>query len=524
MATSPSTAPETLHISPSVAWAVFGAMVFGNFMAILDIQIVASSINEIQAGLGATQSEVTWVQTAYLIAEVIAIPLSGFMSRLLSTRVYFSLCAVGFALSSLLCGLAWNIESMLVFRALQGFLGGGMIPTTMAALFVLFPGHKQAIPMVMVGMVSTLGPAIGPTLGGWLTSNLSWHWMFFINLIPGLLIAAQVYAGPDIDQAEPGLFDRIDWWGLVGMALFLGCLEFVLDEGPRNDWFADHAIVLGALGCVLGAVVFFYRSLRSDDPLVDLRVFGDRNFATASIMTFMVGMALYGMVYILPVFLGQVRGMNSSQIGEVMMVQGMAMFLFAPVVGAVLPRFDARKTIFIGMMLAAAGIYADSELTRTTGYDELFWPQAIRGIGLMMCLVVMSQLAMATLPLSRIKSASGVYNLTRNIGGAIGLALINTILDQQQALHYTQLAAQVVPDRPEVVDYLNEQTRQLSATYGDRAYGVALSQLYREAKLDALVMSFNDLLKGLAWIMALTAFLVCTLKRPPANRDVGPAH
>lgn len=523
-AAAPAQHADSLHISPAVAWAFFGAMVFGNFMAILDIQIVASSINEIQAGLGATQSEVTWVQTAYLIAEVIAIPLSGFMSRLLSTRVYFSLCAVGFALSSLLCGLAWNIESMLVFRAIQGFLGGGMIPTTMAALFVLFPGNKQAIPMVLVGMVSTLGPAIGPTLGGWLTSNLSWHWMFFINLAPGLLIAAQVYAGPDIDRAEPGLFDRIDWWGLLGMALFLGCLEFILDEGPRNDWFADHAIVLGALGCVLGAVVFFYRSLSSDDPLVDLRVFADRNFATSSIMTFVVGMVLYGMVYILPVFLGQVRGMNSSQIGEVMMVQGMAMFLFAPVVGAVLPRFDARKTIFIGMLLAAWGIFADSTLTRSTGYDELFWPQVMRGMGLMMCLVVMSQLAMATLPLARIKSASGVYNLTRNIGGAIGLAIINTILDQQQALHYTQLASQIVPDRLEVVDYLNEQTRQLAATYGDRAYGVALSNLYRDAKLDALVLSFNDLLKGLALLMVLVSLLVWTLKRPPANRDVGPAH
>ncbi len=511
-------------ISPAAAWAFFGAMVFGNFMAILDIQIVASSLNEIQAGLGASQSEIAWVQTAYLIAEVIAIPLSGFLSRLFSTRVYFSACAVGFSLASLLCGFAWNIESMLTFRAIQGFLGGGMIPTTMAALFVLFPANKQAAPMVLVGMVSTLGPAIGPTLGGWLTSNLSWHWMFFINLAPGLMVAAQVFAGVDIDQAEPALLKRIDWAGLTGMALFLGCLEYVLDEGPRNDWFSDHLILLAAVVLVVAGTVFFWRSFTAKDPIVDLRVFADRNFATSSLMTFVVGMALYGMVYILPVFLGQVRGMNSSQIGSIMMIQGGAMFLAAPFVGAVLPRFDPRKTIFIGMMMGAIGVWMDASLTTQSDYDEFFWSQIIRGVGMMMCLVVMSQLAMATLPLSKIKSASGVYNLTRNIGGAIGLALINTLLDQRMALHLTSLASQITPDRPEVIDRMNGMVERLSGSMGDAAYGGMISQISREMHLQALTLSFNDLLRGLAILMAVMAFLVFTLKRPPVMRGGGGAH
>ena len=244
-----------MKISAATAWAMFGAMVFGNFMAILDIQIVASSINEIQAGLGASQSEVAWVQTIYLIAEVIAIPLSALLSNLLSTRNYFTISALGFSIASLMCGFAWNLESMLVFRAFQGFLGGGMIPTTMAALFVLFPREKQALPMVVVGMVSTLGPAIGPTLGGWLTTHFSWHWMFFINILPGLMIASLVYSAQDLDKPNPSLFSKIDWLGLASMAIFLGGLEFVLDEGPRNDWFSDHAILYTAIACIMAAAM-----------------------------------------------------------------------------------------------------------------------------------------------------------------------------------------------------------------------------------------------------------------------------
>lgn len=512
------------QISPAMAWAFFGAMVFGNFMAILDIQIVASSLNEIQAGLGATQSEVTWVQTAYLIAEVIAIPLSGFLSRLFSTRVYFACCALGFSVASLLCGLAWNIESMLVFRAIQGFLGGGMIPTTMAALFVLFPQRQQAAPMVLVGMVSTLGPAIGPTLGGWLTSHFSWHWMFFINLAPGLMVAAHVYAGLDIDRAEPTLYKRIDWAGLTGMALFLGCMEYVLDEGPRKDWFADHGIVLASVVFVVAGMVFFWRSLTVKEPMIDLRVFADRNFATSALMTFVLGMALYGMVYILPVFLGQVRGMNSSQIGSIMMVQGGAMFLAAPFVGAVLSRFDPRKTIFLGMMLGAWGVWMDASLTSQSDYDDLFVSQIIRGVGMMMCLVVMSQLAMATLPLSRIKSASGVYNLTRNMGGAIGLALINTLLDQRMAVHLTSIASQITPNRPEVIDHINGMVQRLSGSMGDAAYQGMLVQLSHAVHVQALTLSFNDLLRGLSILMAVMAFLVFTLKRPPSLSGGGAAH
>ena len=199
------------------AWSAFCALIFGNFMAILDIQIVASSLNELQAGMSASSSEIAWVQTSYLIAEVIAIPLSGYLSRMMSTRIYFVISAVGFALSSLACALAWNLPSLLVFRTLQGFLGGGMIPTTMAALFMLFPLEKRTTPIVLVSMASTLAPAVGPTLGGYLTNHFSWHWMFLINLAPALIIASIVWAYLDIDKPDWKLWHVIDWLGLLDL-------------------------------------------------------------------------------------------------------------------------------------------------------------------------------------------------------------------------------------------------------------------------------------------------------------------
>lgn len=511
-----------MKISPATAWAMFGAMVFGNFMAILDIQIVASSINEIQAGLGASQSEVAWVQTIYLIAEVIAIPLSALLSNLLSTRIYFSICALGFALFSLLCGFAWDLESMLVFRAVQGFLGGGMIPTTMAALFVLFPKEKQAFPMVLVGMVSTLGPAIGPTLGGWLTTHFSWHWMFFINILPGLLIASFVYSAQDLDKPKPELFYQIDWLGLVSMAFFLGGLEFVLDEGPRNDWFADHEILAAAIICTVAALLFFYRSFTAKHPIVDLSVFKNRNFALSSMMTFVLGMALYGMVYIVPVFLGQVRGMNSSQIGHVMLVMGITMFLFAPFVGTVLSKFDPRKMIFCGLSIAALGVLMNATLTIQSDFWEFFLPQVLRGVGMMMGLIIMSQLAMSTLPLAKIKSASGIYNLTRNIGGAIGLATINTLIEKQMAVHVTTLDSHLTPDRPEVIDYLANTAEKYRAVMGDQADQFALSLLNKQMHLQALTLTFNDILTLLAMVMFATGFLVIFVKKPtaPVSKDI----
>lgn len=501
------------------AWIGFFALVFGNFMAILDIQIVASSLNELQAGMSASAAEIAWVQTSYLIAEVIAIPLSGYLSRMMSTRVYFVISAVGFALASLMCALAWSLPSLLVFRTLQGFLGGGMIPTTMAALFVLFPPEKRMGPIVLVSMASTLAPAVGPSLGGFLTNYFSWHWMFLINLPPALLISSVVWSYLDhIDKPDWRLWRIIDWTGLASMALFLGCLEFALDEGPRHDWFADRAVLLAVVLGALSGVVFFWRTLTSANPIVNLRVFANRNFAMGSVIAFVVGVSLYGMVYLIPLFLGQVRHFNSLQIGSTMMVMGVAMFLTAPLIGKLSAKMDTRVLVGLGLLTAAFGVWTNSHMTSLAGPEDLFWPQILRGVGLMCAMIVMAQLALSTLPLTEVKNGSALFNLTRNIGGAIGLACINTLMEWRYAHHWQSLAAYTDPARAPVQAMLEQSGGALQGDLGAESSQAALALLQQKVATQATTLAFNDitlLLSGL--ILSVLVILPFIEKAAPAG-------
>lgn len=244
----------------------FFAMVFGMFMSILDIQIVSASLAEIQAGLGAGSDEIAWVQTSYLIAEVIMIPLSGTLARILSTRVLFATCAAGFTISSALCATATNIDQMIVYRAIQGFIGGGMIPSVFAAAFTIFPPSKRSVVSPIIGLVATLAPTIGPTVGGYLSNAFSWHWLFLVNIIPGIIVTILTWSLIDFDKPERSLWKKFDWWGLISMAVFLGSLEYVLEEGNNKDWFNDEHIVMGTVAMVIGAVVFFWRAFKVEFP------------------------------------------------------------------------------------------------------------------------------------------------------------------------------------------------------------------------------------------------------------------
>src|SRR6478736_4870390 len=279
-----TTAPPTMmnaaaaqsseRIAPRRLFA-FLIMVFGMFMSILDIQIVSASLNEIQAGLSASQSEVSWVQTSYLIAEVIAIPLSGFMSRALGTRLLFAISASGFTVASFFCGFASTLEQMVIWRAIQGFLGAGMIPTVFASAYSVFPRSKFYIVGPIIGLVATLAPTIGPTVGGMITDWMSWHWLFFVNIVPGICITIGVLALVDFDEPHFELLDRFDWFGLVAMAGFLGSLEYVLEEGPQYEWLQDTSVAVCAAVCAVSEIAFFYRVLTAEEPIVDIRAFTD---------------------------------------------------------------------------------------------------------------------------------------------------------------------------------------------------------------------------------------------------------
>src|SRR6202012_6110943 len=335
----------------------FIIMVFGMFMSILDIQIVSASLTDIQAGLSASSTEVSWVQTSYLIAEVIAIPLSGFLSRALGTRILFSISAAGFTFASLLCGFASTSAEMILWRAIQGFLGAGMIPTVFASAYTIFPRSKFHIVAPIIGLVATLAPTVGPTVGGIITDAMSWHWLFFINVLPGIGITIGVLALVDFDQPNFELLDRFDWFGLIAMAGFLGSLEYVLEEGPQYEWMQDTSVAICAAVGAISAIAFFYRVLTAEEPIVDIRAFVDRNFAVGSMISFCVGIGLYGLTYIYPRYLAEVRGYSALMIGETMFVSGLTMFIAAPLVGRLMLKVDMRYLIAFGLITFAVGSY-----------------------------------------------------------------------------------------------------------------------------------------------------------------------
>jgi len=495
-------------------WIGFFAMVVGMFMAILDIQIVSSSLAEIQAGVSASADEISWVQTSYLIAEVIMIPLSGILARVMSTRWVFVVSAVGFTCMSLTCAFAWNIESLIVFRALQGFLGGAMIPTVFATSFSLFPPEKRAVVSVMIGLVATMAPTLGPTLGGYLTQSFSWHWLFLINVAPGLLVTGLVWTFVNVDKADLSVLKGFDLPGLLFMALFLGTLEFVVEEGPRNDWFEDRAIAIAAVVCVVGAVLFFIRVLTYHNPIVGLRAFKDRNFAIGCLFSFVIGIGLYGSVYIMPLFLSQIRGLNSLQIGMVMFVTGMFQFMSAPVAGMMSKKMDLRLMLAIGLGLFGAGIYLNSILTSQSDFWELFLPQAVRGFSLMMCFIPVNTLALGTLPPAQLKNASGLYNLMRNLGGAIGLAAINTVLIDRYALHMSRLSDNVTTSRPGVQDMLDSISSRMGNVVASDPDMAALKVVQGIVHREAMVLTFTDCLLLMACVFAFALALTPLVRKP----------
>jgi MFS transporter, DHA2 family, multidrug resistance protein len=499
----------------------FLSMVFGMFMAILDIQIVSASLTEIQAGLAASANEITWVQTAYLIAEVVMIPLSGYLSRAMGTRLLFAISAGGFTAASLMCGLSTSINDMIVWRAIQGFIGGGMIPTVFATAYIIFPRSRMSLVTPLIGLVATLAPTIGPTVGGYLTNALSWHWLFFINIVPGVTVTAAAILLIDFDEPDWSLFRNFDWTGLISLAGFLGALEYVLEEGPRNDWFGDDTVLLMAWVSGLSAIVFFVRVLSARQPIVDLRAFTDRNFGLGSLFSFVLGIGLYGLTYLYPVYLAQVRGYDALMIGETMFVSGVFMFLAAPAAGRLSTTLDPRLLLIAGFLSFAAGTYWMTWLTKDWDFWELFWPQVFRGVGLMTAMIPINNIALGTLPPERVKNASGLFNLTRNLGGAVGLAALTTILNDRTDLHLARLHEAATWARRPLVEALNDMTQRFSSFGGD-AQLMGVKQLTIIAHRQGVVMAFADVFLALTVVFVALACLALVMKR--ASQAVAGGH
>ena len=505
-------APEP-QVTPR-RFVAFAALILGMFMAILDIQIVASSLGEIQAGLSAAPQEIAWVQTSYLVAEVVMIPLSGFLARALSTRVLFTISAAGFTLASVLCATATSINEMIVYRALQGFIGGGMIPTAMAAAYTIFPRRAIAPVMAVIGLTVTLAPTIGPTVGGYLTNVFSWHWLFLINVVPGTIASVIAWTLIDFDEPDYGLLRRLDVYGLAALALFLGSLEYVLEQGPIDDWFESGTISTLAFLSVAGAAVFFWRAFRAATPIVDLYAYNDRNFAVGSLLTFVLGAGLYGLTYLYPLFLARVRGFNALEIGVTMFVTGAAMFVTAPIVGMVARKMDPRILIgagFAGFVLSTVELLP---ITSQWGFQELLIPQILRGASLMLCMVPINVVALGTLAPEHLKNAAGLFNTVRNLGGAFGLAAINTILNQRTDVHFLRLREHVIWGRQAAEEALQGLTQKFAPSLGSDAELAAIKKLSGLVFREALTLAFADVFLIIAVIFSFSAILALLVRRP----------
>jgi len=500
--------------------AAFIAMVLGMFMAILDIQIVSASLADIQAGLSASGDEIPWVQTSYLIAEVVMIPLSGMLSRIMSTRVLFTISAAGFTLMSFMCAQAGSIGEMIVWRALQGFIGGAMIPSVFAASFSIFPPEKRPIVTPLIGLIATIAPTIGPTVGGYLTDLYSWHWLFLVNIAPGIAVTALAWLLIDFDEPDWSLIKGFDWFGLAAMAIFLGTAEYVLEEGPTNDWFEDAAVRYSAIAFATGMVVFFWRALTAKQPIVDLSAFRDRNFLTGSLFSFVLGIGLYGLTYLYPIFLARVRGYSSMMIGETMFITGVAMFLTAPIAGRLSTKLDPRVMIAAGLLGFALGTWQASMVTKDWAFQELLIPQILRGSSLMLCMVPITNAALGTLPPQRLKNASGLFNLMRNLGGAVGLALINTIMNNRMDLHLERLRESVAWGRSAATDTLASMTQAMNSLGSNADLG-AIAQLARIVRREAIVMAIGDVFLLLTVLFVAIALLTPLMRKPPAARPAG---
>ncbi len=490
----------------------FAMMCVGMFMAILDVQVVSTSLPTIQQALNIEQDRMSWIQTAYLIAEIISIPLTGFLTRLLTMRWLFIGATSLFTLASIACAGSTGFASLITCRVLQGFSGGTLIPAVFSAVFLLFPVRLQAPATIAAGVLAVFAPTAGPVVGGWITETYSWPWLFLINVPPGIVAAC---IGSFSLPKERPCFHHVRHLDAIALGLgaaALAMLEIAIKEAPKRGWTSPLVVLLLSV-CLITALGFVYRTVRSRWPLVDLRTFADRNFSIGCLLSFVFGMGLFGSVYLMPVFLAYVRGHNALEIGEVMMVTGVAQLVIAPAAVVLVQRFDERLLTAFGFLLFGVGLGLSSVQTRATDFDEMLWPQLIRGSAIMFCIVAPTQLALGHLARTAIADASGLFNLMRNLGGAIGIAVIDTVIYTRAPEHAQNL-----------INRLMSGDLDAAKTIGIPAevFGPSLLDPEKQAMLKALVekASFVEAINE-AWALIAVTTLVALFVVPWARSASG---
>jgi MFS transporter, DHA2 family, multidrug resistance protein len=519
---APTAAPS---VSAKTWLAVIGATL-GAFMAVLNIQIVNASLADIQGAIGAGIDDGGWISTSYLIAEIVVIPLSGWLAQVFSVRVYLLTNAVLFLVFSAACALAQDLPQMIVIRAFQGFTGGVLIPLAFTLIITLLPKAKQPIGLALFALSATFAPAIGPTIGGYLTENFGWQYIFYVNLVPGAIMVGMLYVSLDAKPMRLSLLGEGDWPGIITMAIGLAALQTVLEEGNKDDWFGSPFIVRLSVISGIALALFFWIEFTSKKPLLNLRLLFRRNFGFGILANFLLGVALYGSVFILPQYLSRIQGYNSEQIGMVLAWTGLPQLILIPLVPRLMKRFDPRIIIGIGFALFAASNFMNITMTTDYANDQLLWPDIVRAIGQALVMTPLSAVATGGIETENAGSASALFNMMRNLGGAIGIAALQTVLTKREQYH-SNVLSQSISTFEQATRARIAQLTQYFMNHGvvdpsdatHRAY-VAIGHIVQK---QAFILAFSDTfyLLGMALVVALFASLL--LKRPD-HLDAGGAH
>ncbi|MDO3432556.1 DHA2 family efflux MFS transporter permease subunit [Rhizobium sp. CBN3] len=521
-----ATPAQATAMSPLRMWMAVVGSTLGAFMAVLNIQIVNASLADIQGAIGAGTDDGGWISTSYLIAEIVVIPLSGWLTRVFSLRNYLLVNAILFLVFSVACAFAANLQQMIILRAIQGFSGGVLIPMAFTIIIILLPKAKQPIGLALFALSATFAPAIGPTIGGYLTENWGWEYIFYVNLVPGALMVGMLFASLDRAPMNLKLLAKGDWPGIVTMAIGLAALQTVLEEGNKEDWFGSDFILRLAVVAAVSLTLFIVIELRTAHPLLNLRLLLRRNFGFGIVANFLLGIALYGSVFVLPIYLTRIQGYNSEQIGMVLAWTGIPQLLLIPLVPRLMKRFDVRLLIVIGFALFAASNFMNVHMTGDYASDQLFWPNIVRAIGQALVFTPLSAIATSGIEQENAGSASSLFNMMRNLGGAVGIASLQTFLSKREQFHSNILTNSVSVFEEATRDRIARLTAYfMNHGVSDQALAShkAVVAIALKIRKQANIMAFSDtfFLLGVALVVALLASL---LLRKPGQLSGGGAH
>lgn len=513
---------STLQSRGYLKWIIAFTASLGALLEVLDTSIVNVALTSMQSSFGATISQIGWIVTGYAIANVIMIPLTAWLGDRFGKKRYFVFSLIGFTLASMLCGASTSLGMLIAARILQGFLGGGLLAKGQSILFETFPPSEQAIAQALFGVSMISGPAIGPTLGGYLTDTLGWRWIFFINLPVGILAVfmATTFLPADEPQTARSLANRprVDWWGIGLLAIMLGSFQTFLEEGESDGWFDSRFIVGLAITSFIGLVLFSWQELSTRHPAVDLRVLRYRSLAAGSVFSMVVGVGLYGTLFVIPIYAQSVLGFTAMQTGLLLLPGALASAITMLTLGRFTSKVDARLMIAIGSILTALVMFNLSTLNPGTGADTLFWPLVFRGAAIVLMFLPLTLATISPLSKADIPAGTGFYNLTRQLGGSIGIAALSTILDRRITFHRAMLSDSVSLYSPQTQARLQALTGAMQSGGSDSttAHQQALQLLNQTVSSQAALLAYEDLFKVVGWIFIVVLPLVFLLGKGKA--------